>query len=230
MSNVVKEIVFPLSGGCHLQEYDYLDRGIVSIPYVSVSLDKLHKAVGISQEQNTQVTVTDDIFVYGTRPSTGNSTFIIATMEYGDPKNPDVFIPELYDAVVYEWLLKQIAVIEGGVEYTEYCLLHDTELLVLNTKDPYNNVIPTTLIEVLTKALKELVESRKGSTKTSTSSTWKYFTRFIAIKEPSEVMLSDKAKRLIADMKLKDMQGTTTYCLLQGISDAVEGLEKRKEA
>ena len=230
MSNVVKEIVFPLSGGSHLQNFDYFVKDVISIPYTSVPLNILHKAVKTSQEQNTQVTVTNDIFVYGTRHSTKSPTFIIATMEYGDPKDPDVFTPELYDTLTYKWLLEQIAIIEGGVEYTEYCLLHDTELLVFNTEDPYNNVIPTTLIEILIKALKTLIESKKVAIKLNTSSIWNYFIDFIVIKEPGKAVLSDKAKRLIADMKLKGMQGTTTYGILQSISNTIESFDRHKEA
>ena len=66
MSNSVTKIIFPLSGGSHLQSFDYFVEGIISIPYVSVSLNTLHKAVKTLQKQTqkTEVTVTDSIYIY----------------------------------------------------------------------------------------------------------------------------------------------------------------------
>ena len=226
MSNSVTKIVFPLSGGSHLQNFDYFVEDVISIPYVSVPLNTLHKAVKTLQKQKTEVTVTDSIYIYSTK----HSIFINISMKFGDPKNPDIFTPELYDIITYEWLLKQITVIEKGVKYTECCLLHNTELLVFNTENTYNNVIPITLIEILIKALKTLIESKEEVTKLSTSSIWNYFIDFIVIKESGKAVLSDKAKRLIADMKLKGMQGTTTYGVLQSISNTIKSFDRRKES
>ena len=50
MSNSVTKIVFPLSGGSHLQNFDYFVEGVISIPYVSIPLNTLHKAVKTLQK------------------------------------------------------------------------------------------------------------------------------------------------------------------------------------
>ena len=67
MTNSVNRIIFPLSGGDHLHDYDYTDKGIISVPYVSVPLEELHRAVKTILEQDIQIVVTDNASVYRTK-------------------------------------------------------------------------------------------------------------------------------------------------------------------
>ena len=222
MTNEVKAVVFPLSGGRQLQEYSYFDRGVSSIPYAYVPLDKLRKAVEGAHTQDTEVTVTDSISVYVTR----DSTSILARVEYTHYEGPDVFTPELYTTVNYDWLLEQVKTIEEGAEYTGHCLLYDNRLIVRDVEGPYHSTIPTTLLELLGTAVKELLQSEEGFASLHVSSIWHYFTRFITVTEgtPRKVEVSDNAKRLLADMQLRGMQGTTVWHVLQSICGIVNDL------
>ena len=73
MSNKITKVVFPLSEDGYLQNYEYTDRDITDIFYVSIPIKKLHKAVKISRKQNTEIMVIKDIFVFGSK----HNTFII---------------------------------------------------------------------------------------------------------------------------------------------------------
>ena len=226
MTNRVDRIVFPLSGGVSLSGYDYYDRDIISIPYASVRLDELKKTAKLVHKQNKVIAVTTNIYMDVTK----KGIFILPT---GEHKNRDwvySFSSELYGSVTYEWLLEQIKTIENGVEYTEYCLLQGNELIVFNTENPYNHVIPINLLKVLKTVVEELMQSKVGFANIRTYSIWNYFTEFIIITEetPSKVILSNKAKLLIAEMKLKGIQNTTIWYVLQGISSIVDGLQQKQ--
>lgn len=226
MANRVNKIVFPLSGGYNLSGYDYYDKGSIGMPYAYVRLNEIKKTAKLVRNQDKTITVTTNISMYATR----KGIFILPT---GEHKNRDwvySFSSELYTSVTYEWLLEQIKTIENGVEYTEYCLLQGNELIVFNTENPYSNVIPINLLKVLKTVMKELVQSKVRFASIRTSSIWNYFTEFILITEetPHKLVLSSKAKLLIADMKLQGIQNTTVYYILQAISDIVDDLQQKQ--
>lgn len=225
MINSIDRVIFPLSGGDHLQRYDYIDNGIIGVPYVSIPLEELHKAVKTIHELGIQIVVINNVSVYRTRQNAS----IAVKRKYKSSKGLDVFIPELYTSVDYDWLLEQVSIIEKGVDYTGNCLLHGTGLVVFNIETPYRNIKPTTLIEVFTKALKHSMKDKEELINLITSNMWGYFTKFINVeKSTGEVALFSKAKYLIADMKLRNMQGTTVYCILQAISNLVNDLQQEQ--
>lgn len=219
MNNKITKVVFPLSEDGYLQNYEYTDRDITDIFYVSIPIKKLHKAVKISRKQNTEIMVIKDIFVFGSK----HNTFIIIERKY---RNLGIYIPKLYTSVSYEWLLEQIETVRKNVNYTENCLLHDSTLVVFNTVSYYKSIIPTRLIKILTKILKYSIKNKEDFTDFTSSDVWNYLTNFIIIDESTnKILASDKLKRLVIDMKLRNMQNTTVYYVLYSIFKLTKDLQ-----
>lgn len=214
MNNKITKIIFPLSGGSCLQNYTYIYGDIIGIPYVTITIDKLYNAIETAHKQNKKLKITDSITLY----DIGQYITISIKKRYKCSKDFDIFVPELYTIISHKWLLEQIKIIEKGAEYTHNCLLSNNRLVVFNTEDPYNNVIPTTLIEIFTKSIKDLIENKKDLTKLKTFNIWNYLTNFIIVDESTnKILASNKLKQLIADMRLRNMQNTTVYYVLHSI-------------
>ena len=219
MKNKVETIRFPVtkkySSGEHTDNP-------VKIFYVTTYLSKLEKAITLSRGYTPGVYVNSDISVYhGT-----NDTFIEPKRLCYHTERVDILIPELYNFVKYDWLLKQIKEVEAGAKYTEYCLLQDSELIVFNNGTEDSTFTPNTLINGLSTILRTLFINNEGLILTSPTCGWDYLTHFVSISEekPYKATLSDEAKRLIAEMKMKSTQNTATYQVLQGISNAIDSL------
>ena len=219
MPNIVKTVVFPLT-----VNYDQKGRTDSSarVLYVTAPLDKLEKAVALSRGHTPGVHVNEDISVY---PEV-NSTFIVPKKVEYLPERVDELRPELYNFVVYEWLLEQIKQVEEGAKYTEYCLLQGSKLIVLNNGEEDGMSTPNTLINVLSTTLGRLFRSKEGLIVTDHTCGWGYFTHLVTVskEKPYRVSLSDETKLLIAGMKLQSAQDTAPYHVLQGISSAVDRL------
>ena len=224
MKNKVNTIVFPLTSNYSSQRDDLHNEDSVNIFYASTSLDTLKKAATLACKHDLVVQANRNVSVHaGIVP-----TYIIPNTWHYTLERVDIFVPELYERLDYEWLLEQVKIIEEGAIYTEFCLLSKDKLVVFSSNVKYCKKVPTLLIKGLAKTIKALLKSKVETNETPPIA-WRYLVDLITGSEENlcKVELSDKAKRLIADMKLRGTNDTTTYCLLQSISDIVDGLQKK---
>ena len=224
MKNKVNTVVFPLTSNYSSQRDNLHNDSPVNVFYASTSLDTLKKAATLAHKHDLAVQANRNITVHaGMVP-----TYIIPSTWHYTLERVDIFVPELYENLDYEWLLEQVKIIEEGAIYTESCLLDKDKLIVFSSNVEHRKKVPTLLIKGLTKTIKALLKSKIETDETPPIA-WRYLVDLITGSEENlcKVELSDKAKRLIADMKLRGTNGTTTYCLLQSISDIVDGLQKK---
>jgi len=221
MSNIVKEIVFPLDRNYSILHNSYSNENPIDVLYAYITFKELKRLVKVSREHNVKVTIHDDMSIY----PNAIGTMVKPKAVYHGSDWAEVYMPETYTAVTYEWLLEQVKAVEKGPRYTDYCLLDDDRLVVLGTEvslEGRSDTSPNALIGGLTKTAQGLLYSGV------IPDVWKYFMDFIVIGEekPHKVTLPDEAKILIAEIRLRGMQDTAVYRVLQGISDAVHSLEK----
>ena len=225
MKNKVNTIVFPLTSNYSSQKDNLHNEDSINVFYASTSLDTLKKAATLARKHDLAVQANRNISVHaGMTP-----THIIPNTWHYTLKRVDIFVPELYESLDYEWLLEQVKIVEEGAIYTEFCLLDKDKLIVFSSNVEHRKKVPTLLIKGLTKTIKALLES-KIETYEPPPIAWRYLSDLITSSKESlyKVELSDKAKRLIADMKLRSSCNTTTYHLLQGISIIVNSIQKEQ--
>ena len=223
MPNVVKEIVFPLDRNHSISQGNLQPKRLADVLYLSIGFKELKRVAKVSREHNVSVAVNNHIHIY----SNTLITLIKPKMMYHGSDWAEVYMPETYITVNFDWLLKQVEAIEKGSKHTEHCLLDGDRLVVLSTEvvlKGRSDTAPTALIAGLAETVQDLLGSGR------IPDVWKYFTDFIVTVEESggNVKLSDHTKHLIADMKLRDTQDTAVYRVLQGISSIVDVLQKKQ--
>lgn len=226
MKNKVNTIVFPLTKNYSLHGNRLYNDNSVSVFCVSTCLDTLKKAATLSRKHGLAVQANRNISVH----SSMETTYIEPKTWRYTLERTDTFVPELCQEINYEWLLGQVKMIEEGATYTESCLLCDDRLVVFNGEPDDRRGIPTLLIKGLSKTVSTLLKDKEKFTTLSPPSAWRYLTDLVTSskEDPYKAKLSDKAKLLIADMKLRGTEGTTMYHLLQGVSSIVAGLQQKQ--
>ena len=219
MSNIVKEIVFPLDRNYSILQGNTQNKNPIDILYVTIDFNEIKRLVKVSSEHKVSIVKNNNIHVY----SNTVCTIIKPKVIYSGSDWAEVYMPETYITVNYDWLLKQVKAIEKGPRYTDYCLLDGDRLIVLSTEvflEGRSDTSPNALIGGLTKTAQGLLYNGV------IPDVWRYFADFIVISEekPHKVTLSNETKLLIAEMRLQGMEDTAVYRVLQGISNAIDNL------
>lgn len=207
MKNKVKTVVFPLTKNYSSHGHEQYNDNSLDVFYVSTPLDTLKKAATLARKHGLGIQANNDISVHPVM----DSDFISPKTWSYSMEQVDMFIPELCTLINYKWLLEQVKIVEEGATYTESCLLQGTKLVVFNGETDDNMDIPTLLIKSLSETASTLLISKVKSIEDYTNSAWRYLFDLITGSEENQYKaeLSDKAKKLLVDMKLQGIQNTT---------------------
>ena len=207
MTNRVTEIVFPLIKSYPLYQYELHSGKVINDTYMSICIEELKKVVKAKYKHGTGLGIGVGGNVIVTKYPDTDVIRIKPRGTYPSPDVSGVFVPELYQAITYKWLLEQVKTTEKGSTHTECCLLHHSSLIVFNTETSHNITKLSILTGVLSKILRELLKDGEGFKELHNHAVGKYFTDFITVDKENlhKVLLSDKSKLLIADMEMQSM-------------------------